>query len=102
MNQTTEKLVSIFTQNELSALMTAMGGYINTKNKQKRPTGVETVLFNKIVDALLLSNELNAIFLPEEFEDNPLLPLFYENKKLFAFPLEYSFLIIVLSNYKLL
>jgi hypothetical protein len=35
MNQTTEKLVSIFTQNELSALMTAMGGYINTKNKQK-------------------------------------------------------------------
>ena len=34
-----------------------------------------------------------ALFLPEEFENNPLLPLFYENKKLFAFPLEYSFLI---------
>ena len=61
MNQTTEKLVSIFTQNELSALMTAMGGYINTKNKQKRPTGVETVLFNKIVDALLVSNYMNAV-----------------------------------------
>lgn len=43
--------------------------------------------------AKALSNELNAIFLPEEFEDNPLLPLFYEDRKLFAFPLEYSFLI---------
>lgn len=55
-----EKLVSVFNQNELAALMTAMGGYINVKNKQKRPTGVETVIFNKIVDALLVSNYLNA------------------------------------------
>ncbi len=60
MNQTTQKLVSVFNQDELSALMTAMGGYINTKNKQKRSTGVEVVLFNKIVDALLVSNYLNA------------------------------------------
>jgi deoxyguanosine kinase len=43
--------------------------------------------------ARALSEKLNAKFLPEEFEDNPLLPLFYGNKKLFAFPLEYSFLI---------
>ena len=43
--------------------------------------------------AKALSSELKAVFLPEEFEENPLLPLFYENKKLFAFPLEYSFLI---------
>ena len=56
----TEKLVGVFTQDELSALMTAMAGYINVKNKQKRSTGVETVLFNKIVDALLVSNYLNA------------------------------------------
>lgn len=60
MNKTTQKLVSVFNQDELSALMTAMGGYINTKNKQKRSTGVEVVLFNKIVDALLVSNYLNA------------------------------------------
>lgn len=59
MNSNTEKLVSIFTQDELSALMTAMGGYINTKNKQKRSTGIEVVVFNKVLDALLLSNELN-------------------------------------------
>ena len=59
-NQMNEKLVSVFNQDELSALMTAMAGYINIKNKQKRPTGVETVLFNKIVDALLLSNYMNA------------------------------------------
>jgi hypothetical protein len=60
MNQTTEKLVSVFNQDELAALMTAMGGYINTKNKQKRATGVETVVFNKVVEALLVSNYLNA------------------------------------------
>jgi hypothetical protein len=60
MNQTTEKLVSIFNQDELAALMTAMGGYINTKNKQKRATGIETVVFNKVVDALLVSNYMNA------------------------------------------
>jgi hypothetical protein len=61
MNQTTEKLVSIFNQDELAALMTAMGGYINTKNKQKRATGIETVAFNKIVDALLVANYMNAV-----------------------------------------
>ena len=60
MNSNTQKLVSIFSQDELSALMTAMGGYINTKNKQKRSTGVEVVAFNKIVDALLVANYLNA------------------------------------------
>ncbi|MBL7910936.1 MAG: 2-amino-4-hydroxy-6-hydroxymethyldihydropteridine diphosphokinase [Bacteroidia bacterium] len=43
--------------------------------------------------AKALAKKMNATFLPEEFEDNLLLPLFYENKKLFAFPLEYSFLI---------
>jgi hypothetical protein len=66
-NQTTEKLVSIFNQDELAALMTAMGGYINTKNKQRRSTGIEVVAFNKIVDALLVSNYMNA----EEIEVKP-------------------------------
>ncbi len=61
MNQTTEKLLSIFNQEELSALMTGMGGYINTKNKQRRSTGIETVVFNKIVDALLVCNYMNAV-----------------------------------------
>jgi hypothetical protein len=60
MNQTTEKLVGIFNQDELAALMTAMAGYVHTKRKQKRSTGVETVVFNKIVDALLVSNYMNA------------------------------------------
>jgi len=66
-NQTTEKLVSIFNQDELTALMTAMGGYINTKNKQRRSTGIEVVAFNKIVDALLVANYMNA----EEIEVKP-------------------------------
>jgi hypothetical protein len=60
MNQTTEKLVSVFNQDELAALMTAMAGYVNTKRKQGRNTGVETVVFNKVVEALLVSNYLNA------------------------------------------
>lgn len=63
-NNTTTQLVSLFNQDELSAMMTSMAGYINVKQKQKRSTGIEVQLFNKIVDALLLSNELNAIELP--------------------------------------
>jgi hypothetical protein len=60
MNQTSEKLVSIFNQDELSAIMTAVAGYVNTKRKQGRSTAIETLAFNKIVDALLVSNYLNA------------------------------------------
>ena len=60
-SKTTQQLVSIFNQDELSAMMTSMAGYINSKNKQKRSTDIEVQLFNKIVDALLLSNELNAV-----------------------------------------
>ena len=56
-----EKLVSIFTQDELAALMTAMAGYVNVKRKQGRSTGIECMVFNKVTDALLLSNYLNAV-----------------------------------------
>ena len=60
MNNNTQKLVSVFSQDELSAMMTAVAGYVNTKRKQGRSTGVEVQAFNKIVDALLVSNYLNA------------------------------------------
>ena len=43
--------------------------------------------------AMALAKRRNALFLAEQFESNPLLPLFYKNKKRLAFPLEYSFLI---------
>jgi len=43
--------------------------------------------------AKALAKKLNAIYLPEEFEENELLPLFYKDAKRFGFPLEYSFLI---------
>lgn len=43
--------------------------------------------------AIALAKRSGGIFLAEQFDDNPLLPLFYENKKRMAFPLEYSFLI---------
>jgi len=67
MNKTTQKLVSIFSQDELASIMTAIGGYVNTKRKQGRSTAIETLAFNKIVDALLVSNYLNA----EEVEVKP-------------------------------
>ena len=59
-NQINEKLVSVFTQDELAALMTALAGYVNVKRKQGRSTGIECQVFNKVCDALLLSNYLNA------------------------------------------
>lgn len=43
--------------------------------------------------AIALAKKLKADFLPEYYEDKPLLPLFYKDKKKMAFPLEYSFLI---------
>lgn len=47
----------------------------------------------KTTVALALAKRRNAVFLAEQFEDNPLLPLFYKNKEQMAFPLEYSFLL---------
>ncbi|MBA4241161.1 MAG: hypothetical protein C0448_10560 [Sphingobacteriaceae bacterium] len=43
--------------------------------------------------AQALAKKLKATYLPEQFEDNTLLPLFYNDKETFAFPTEYSFLI---------
>jgi deoxyguanosine kinase len=52
--------------------------------------------------ALALAKKLKATYLPEQFEENTLLPLFYNDPKTYAFPTEYSFLIDrqkQLSNY---
>lgn len=43
--------------------------------------------------AKALAQKMNADFLAERFEENTLLPLFYQDKDTFAFPTEYSFLI---------
>lgn len=43
--------------------------------------------------AKALAKQLKATYLPERFEENELLPLFYNDRKTFAFPTEYSFLI---------
>ena len=53
--------------------MTAVAGYVNTKRKQGRSTGVEVQAFNKIVDALLVSNYLNAVEV--EVKPNPNAPM---------------------------
>ena len=42
--------------------------------------------------AHLLSRHFNARLILEEFADNPFLPKFYENPKLYAFPLELFFM----------
>lgn len=42
--------------------------------------------------ARLLSNDLNARLILEEFSDNPFLPLFYKNPERYAFPVELFFM----------
>lgn len=42
--------------------------------------------------ALRLAKELGAVFIPERFEENPLLPKFYADPERYAFALETSFL----------
>jgi hypothetical protein len=69
-NQINQKLVSVFTQDELAALMTAMAGYVNVKRKHGKSTGIECVVFNKVCDALLLSNELNAVVIDTKPNSN--------------------------------
>lgn len=61
MNKNTESLVSVFNQDELNAMMVAISGYMSMKRKGNRSTEIERGLFNKVVDALLVSNELNAV-----------------------------------------
>ncbi|MGL4598477.1 MAG: deoxynucleoside kinase [Bacteroidia bacterium] len=39
-----------------------------------------------------LVTETGAVFMPERFEDNPFLPLFYKNQERYAFTVELSFL----------
>lgn len=55
-----ERLVSVFNQDELAEIMTALAGYVNIKRKQGRNTATTIQAFNKITDALLLSNYMNA------------------------------------------
>lgn len=43
--------------------------------------------------AKALSDKLNAHYLPEQFEKNSLLPLFYQDEEKYGFLLEYSFLL---------
>ena len=64
MSKTSEQLVSVFTQTELVTLMTAVGGYMNTKRKMGKSVESETRTFNKVLEALLLSNELNMVEVP--------------------------------------
>lgn len=40
----------------------------------------------------LISNDLNARLILEEFSDNPFLPLFYKNPERYAFPVELFFM----------
>jgi hypothetical protein len=60
MNQNTQRLVSVFNQDELAEIMTALAGYHNIKRKQGRNTAITAQAFNKITDALLVSNYMNA------------------------------------------
>ena len=61
MNRNTQSLVSVFNQDELAEIMTALAGYVNIKRKQGRNTAITIQAFNKITDALLVSNYMNAV-----------------------------------------
>jgi hypothetical protein len=65
MNKTSEQLVSVFNQTELVTLMTAIGGYMNIKRKMGKSVESETQTFNKVLEALLLSNDLNMVEIPQ-------------------------------------
>jgi hypothetical protein len=67
MKTVTDQLVTIFSQDELLSLMTAVGGYMNTKRNNGKSTDVESALFDKVADAFLLSSELNAVEVSREF-----------------------------------
>jgi deoxyguanosine kinase len=47
----------------------------------------------KTTIAKALAKKRKSLYLPEQFDENVLLPLFYKNKTRLAFPLEYSFLL---------
>jgi len=73
MKTVTEQLTTIFSQDELLSLMTAVGGYMNTKRNNGKSTDVENELFDKVTDAFLLSSELNAVEVSREFVNgNPM------------------------------
>jgi deoxyadenosine/deoxycytidine kinase len=42
--------------------------------------------------ATMIANDFNAKMIPEDFAENPFLPLFYKNPDKYSFPLELSFL----------
>jgi hypothetical protein len=67
MKTVTEQLTTIFNQDELLSLMAAVGGYMNTKRNNGKSVKSETETFNKIMDAFLLSSELNAVEVSREF-----------------------------------
>ena len=66
-NEINEKLVSVFSQDELAALMTAMAGYVNVKRKQGRSTGIECVLFRQVPAWTLILEILTLLNIPIEF-----------------------------------
>lgn len=74
-----------------------MPGYVRGYLISKRVTMYICIEGNigagKTTLAKELARLLKAEYLPERFEENVLLPLFYQKPKTFAFPTEYSFLI---------
>jgi hypothetical protein len=56
-----ENLSTVFTETELEVLTTALSGYMCMKRNQNRSTQIERELFNKVVDSLFKSREVNAV-----------------------------------------
>ena len=67
-----EILVSAFSQDELSSLVSAMGAYIVQKQKYNPNTVAEKLILDKLVDGLILSNYLNVQPIDEEVSAGPI------------------------------
>lgn len=67
MNTTNEALISVFSEDDLRILITAVSGYMTMKRKYKRSTEIESGVFNKVVEAWNTARELNCIETGEPF-----------------------------------
>ena len=67
-----EILVSAFSQDELSSLVSAMAAYIVQRDTYHLGSALEKSILDKLVDGMILSNYLNVKAIDEEVPAGPI------------------------------
>ena len=67
-----EILVSAFSQDELSSLVSAMAAYIVQRDEYNMGSTLEKSILDKLVDGMILSNYLNVKPIDEEVSEGPM------------------------------